>query len=207
MEALWTYYLPAIQQAMEWIKKGEIGEVKQVQISFGFSGDMNKKMRLANPDLAGGALLDIGIYGIAMAELVFNDKIDNIQAIANFSNTGIDSSNSIQLRYKNGGMAQISSSFICELKNDAVIYGTKGRIEIPQFWMTKKAILISNDRQLEFIDKTPQLGYNHEAYAVNELLSKEAIESSVIPLIKSKQILSIMDQVREQIGLKYPFEK
>lgn len=207
MEALWTYYLPAIIQAMDWIREGKIGTVKQVQVSFGFPADMDEKMRLANPDLAGGALLDIGIYGIAMAELVFDEELENIQSMAHFSDTGIDDYNSIQLKYKSGGLAQISSSFVCELKNEAVIYGTKGRIEIPQFWMAKKAFLITTDEKLEFINKNTQVGYNYEAFAVNELLKKGAVESSVVPLVKSKRILSIMDQVREQIGLKYPFEK
>lgn len=207
MEALWTYYLPAILQTMNWIREGKIGDVKQLQVCFGYTGNMDKKMRLANPDLAGGALLDIGIYGIAMAELVFDEELENIQSMAHFSDTGIDDYNSIQLKYKSGGMAQISSSFVSELKNEAVIYGTKGRIEIPQFWMAKKAFLITTDEKLEFINKNTQLGYNYEAFAVNELLKKGAIESSVVPLVKSKRILSIMDQVREQIGLKYPFEK
>lgn len=207
MEALWTYYLPAIIQAMDWIREGKIGAVKQLQVSFGYTGDMDEKMRLANPNLAGGALLDIGIYGIAMAELVFDDELEDIQAMAHFSDTGIDDYNSIQLKYKSGGMAQIASSFVSELKNEAVIYGTKGRIEIPQFWMAKKAFLITSAEKLEFINKNVQLGYNYEAFAVNELLKKGAIESSVVPLVKSKRILSIMDQVRNQIGLRYPFEK
>jgi predicted dehydrogenase len=207
MEALWTYYLPAIQQSIKWIKEGRIGKVKQLQVSFGFRGDMDKSRRLANPELAGGALLDIGIYGIAMAELVFDEGIKDIQALAHFSETGIDDENNLQIRYENGGMAQISSSLTCELKNEAVIYGTKGRIEIPLFWMAKKTILISSEESIEFIDETPQLGYNHEAFAVNELLQEKALESTIIPLARSKKILSIMDHVRAQIGLKYPFEK
>ena len=206
MEAIWTYYLPAIIQAMQWIKEGKIGSVKQVQVSFGFRGDMDKKERLANPNLAGGALLDIGIYGIAIAELVFDEEVEKIQAIANFSETGIDASNSIQLQYKNGGMAQISSSLVAELKNEAIIYGDMGRIEIPQFWMAKKAILVNDNETLEFKDEAPQMGYNHEADAVNNLIKNEKAESPVIPLVKSKKILSLMDKVREQIGLKYPFE-
>jgi len=207
MEALWTYYLPAIIQSMKWIREGKIGEVKQLQVSFGYTGNMDEKQRLANPNLAGGALLDIGIYGIAISELVFDDEVVEIQSMAHFSETGIDDYNSIQLRYKNGGMAQISSSFATALKNEAIIYGSKGRIEIPQFWMAKKAFLTTGNENLEFIDKTPQLGYNYEAFAVNELIKKGAIESSVVPLVKSKKILSLMDQVRVQIGLKYPFEK
>ena len=206
MEAIWTYYLPAIIQAMQWIKEGKIGSVKQVQVSFGFRGDMDKKERLANPNLAGGALLDIGIYGIAIAELVFDEEVEKIQAIANFSETGIDASNSIQLQYKNGGMAQISSSLVAELKNEAIIYGDKGRIEIPRFWMAKSAILVNDNETLEFKDEAPQMGYNHEADAVNNLIKNEKAESPVIPLVKSKKILSLMDKVREQIGLKYPFE-
>lgn len=206
MEAIWTYYLPAIIQAMQWIKEGKIGSVKQVQVSFGFRGDMDKKERLANPNLAGGALLDIGIYGIAIAELVFDEEVEKIQAIANFSETGIDASNSIQLQYKNGGMAQISSSLVAEQQNEAIIYGDKGRIEIPRFWMAKSAILVTENEHLEFNDETPQMGYNHEADAVNNLIKNAKKESPVIPLVKSKKILSLMDKVREQIGLKYPFE-
>lgn len=206
MEAIWTYYLPAIIQAMQWIKEDKIGKVKQVQVSFGFKGNMNEKDRLANPNLAGGALLDIGIYGIAIAELVFNEEVTDIQSMAHFSDTGIDDYNSIQLQYKNGGMAQISSSLVADLKNEAIIYGDKGRIEIPKFWMAKSAILVNENERLEFIDDSPEMGYNHEAHAVNELIKNNKTESLVIPLVKSKKILSLMDKVREQVGLKYPFE-
>lgn len=207
MEAMWTYYLPAIIRSMAWIKEGKIGQVKQLQVSFGFIGDMESKKRLADPNLAGGALLDIGIYGIAMAELVFNEKVKKIQAMAHFNDTGVDDYNNIQLEYSNGGMAQISSSLVSELKNEAIIYGTRGRIEIPSFWMAKKALLILENERFEFVDKNPQFGYNYEAFAVNELIKNGAIESSVVPLSKSKNILSLMDEIRNQISLKYPFEK
>lgn len=206
MEGMWTYYLPAILKTMEWIHSGKIGDVMQLQVSFGFVGNMSKEGRLANPDLAGGALLDIGIYGIAISELVFNDKIKTIQSLAHIGNTGVDEYNSIQLKYVNGGMAQISSSFLSDMKNEAVIYGTKGRIEIPKFWMAKKSKLITNDEVLEFEDESKEMGYNYEAYAVGELLKKGRLESSIVPIWKSKKILSILDEVRDQIKLKYPFE-
>lgn len=207
MEALWTYYLPAILKSMEWIYTGKIGEVKQVQVSFGFNGDMNKEGRLANSNLAGGALLDIGIYGIAISELIFNDKVEDIQSMAHIGETGVDEYNTIQIKYQKGGMAQISSSLVSNMKNEAVIYGTKGRIIIPKFWMAKESILITNGEQLNFVDKSPELGYNYEAFAVNKLLEKGQLESPVIPIWKSKKILSLLDQVRKQIGLEYPFEK
>ena len=206
MEGMWTYYLPAILKAMEWIHSGKIGDVLQLQVSFGFTGDMSKEGRLANLNLAGGALLDIGIYGVAISELVFNDKIETIQSLAHIGGTGVDEYNSIQLKYVNGGLAQISSSFRSNMKNEAVIYGTKGRIEIPKFWMAKKSILTTDDEVLEFEDKSKELGYNYEAYAVGELIKKGRLESSIVPIWKSKKILSILDEIRNQIKLKYPFE-
>ncbi|RKE04786.1 Gfo/Idh/MocA family protein [Marinifilum flexuosum] len=206
MEGMWTYYLPAILKSMEWIHSGKIGDITQLQVSFGFIGNMSKEGRLANPDLAGGALLDIGIYGIAISELVFNDKVETIQSLAHIGNTGVDEYNSIQLKYVNGGMAQISSSFRSNMKNEAVVYGTKGRIEIPKFWMAKKSKLITNDEVLEFEDESKEMGYNYESYAVGELIKKGRLESSIVPIWKSKKILSILDEVRDQIKLKYPFE-
>ncbi|NOU58697.1 Gfo/Idh/MocA family protein [Marinifilum caeruleilacunae] len=206
MEGMWTYYLPAILKSMEWIDAGKIGDVLQLQVSFGFVGDMKAEGRLANANLAGGALLDIGIYGVAISELVFNQKIDSIQSFAEIGKTGIDEYNSIQLKYANGGLSQISSSFRSNLKNEAVIYGTKGRIEIPSFWMAKKTILYTENEILEFEDESKELGYNYEAYAVGELIKKGKLESSIIPIWKSKKILSVLDEIRDQIELKYPFE-
>ncbi|RUT79081.1 Gfo/Idh/MocA family protein [Ancylomarina longa] len=207
MEAMWTYYLPAIQQCVKWVQSGKIGDIKQLQVSFGFIGDMDSKLRLADLNLAGGALLDIGIYGVAISQLIFNKPIKKIQSLAHFSDTGIDDYNNIQIQYEGGGIAQIASSFLSNLKNEAVIYGTKGNIVIPEFWMAKKGILISKSEKLEFLDDSPQFGYHYETIAINELLKKGALESSVVPLEKSRNNLLILDEIRNQIGLKYPFEK
>jgi len=207
MEAMWTYYLPAIQKCVEWIQDSIIGEIKQIQVSFGFIGDLNSKLRLSDPNLAGGALLDIGIYGVALSQLIFNKPIKCIQSLAHYSDTGIDDFNSIQIQYENGGISQISSSFLSNLKNEAIIYGTKGKIEIPNFWMAKKARLISKNKNIEFCDDSPQFGYHHEIIAINELLKNGALESSVVPLEKSRNTLLILDEIRRQIKLKYPFEK
>ena len=207
MEGMWTYYLPAILKTMEWIHADKIGDVLQLQLSFGFAGDMNPDGRLANPKLAGGALLDIGIYGVALSELIFNNKLKSVQSMGQLGNTGVDEYNSIQLKYTNGGVSKISSSFLSNMKNEAVIYGTKGRIEIPKFWMAKKTTLILENEIFEFVDDSKEFGYNYEAYAVGELIKKGKLESSLIPIWKSKKILPILDEIREQIGLKYPFEE
>ena len=207
MEAMWTFFLPAIIKAKEWIQHGMIGDVEFITASFGYKANYSPLHRLFNPNLAGGALLDIGIYPIALSTLIMEQEPDRIISDSFIGPSGVDHTNAIILNYKNGKFAHLSSSLAVDLKNDAYIFGSKGYIHLPFFWMTKKAILYKkNEAPVEFEDKHPALGLNYETDEVNNLLIQQKKESQVMLLKTSLTLIKIMDEVRKQANFKYPFE-
>lgn len=206
MEAMWTPFLPAIKQAQKWIEQGEIGKVEVVQANFGFHADPETSDRLFNPNLAGGALLDIGIYPLTIIEMFAKSEIDQININANLTTSGVDETLSIQIQYKNGVMGQMATSIKNPLLNNAIICGSKGFIQIPDFWMSKKAILNTGGKQKEFIDKSETMGYNFETVAVNNDLINSKIENDIMTQTRTYNMMQLMDSIRIKIGLHYPFE-
>ena len=207
MEAMWTYFLPSILKVKEWLNKGLIGDVEFIMADFGFQAEYDPKSRLFNPEFAGGALLDVGIYPIALSLLVMEQMPDQIISNAKIGNTSIDESNAIILKFNKGQIAQLSSSLVVELKNEASIFGTKGNIHIPNFWSSKKAFLnIKNKSPEVFENNYPAIGLNFETQEVIDLLLQNKKESPRMPLNRSLQLMRIMDEIRNQIKLKYPFE-
>ncbi|HEV7621037.1 MAG TPA: Gfo/Idh/MocA family oxidoreductase, partial [Flavisolibacter sp.] len=101
MEAMWTYFIPSIIQAKKWINQGKIGPVKIVQADFGYKMEFNPHSRLFDPSLAGGALLDLGVYPISFSQYIMEKMPETILATSIFSKTNVDETTSILLKYKN----------------------------------------------------------------------------------------------------------
>jgi len=206
MEALWTAFIPSIRQMMDWISENRIGKITLIQAEFGFIGNADPNGRLYNPGLAGGALLDIGIYPLTFAQMVAQSEIESFQVQAVKSATGIDVTNAIQIKYANGTIAQLASSVTTSLQNRGMVYGEHGRIEIPEFWKSKKVDVFTNGASEGFVDGTSSWGYCHEASHVNEMLLAKKHESHVMPLSRSLQMVELMDALRNEMGIIYPFE-
>lgn len=109
MEALWTYFMPAVLKALAWINAGKIGKVLGIQATFGFKAKYDPRSRLFNLNYAGGALLDVGVYGVAFSELIMHDVITAVTAQAAIGKTGVDEYIAITLRYHNNAITQITS--------------------------------------------------------------------------------------------------
>lgn len=207
MEAMWTWYLPAVKKAKEWIDLGRIGTLKFIRADFGFKAQFSAEDRTYNPDLAAGALLDIGIYPLGLAAFLVDSEIKNVQCAGYLGTTGVDEYNAISLEYENGVFVQASSGIVSDLHNDAYIVGTKGYIRIVDFWKAKKVILETPEGMETFEDDCPSHGYNYETEAVNELLLAGKKESPVITLDHSRRSMKLMDAIRKEMGLRYPFEQ
>ncbi|MBM7556081.1 Gfo/Idh/MocA family protein [Halanaerobacter jeridensis] len=206
LEAMWTYYLPAIKKVKEWIANGQIGKVKMIEAEFGFRNEIDPDSRLFNLDLAGGALLDVGIYPIALANLIENSAVKNVLAEGRLGSTGVDEDNAALLKFESGTLAQLSSSLRTELEDEAVIYGTKGQINIPDFWRAEKAVLEADECEEVFEDKRDTTGYNYEAEAVSKLLLEGQEKRAEKMLELSLENMRILDEIRKQLDLEYPFE-
>ncbi|MDV4150907.1 Gfo/Idh/MocA family oxidoreductase [Clostridium sp. AL.422] len=207
MEALWTLFLPAVNQAKKWIEEGRIGKVKLITVNFGFKSDYNPISRLYDPNLAGGALLDVGIYPILFSNYVANAYPKEISASAEFTNTNVDESDIINLKYEDGTLASLTCSIGVDIDKSAVIFGENGKIVVPRFWMAKEAYLYNGDVSEEFIDKYEEAGYKYEIEEVNKCIINGDLESSVASHSFTIGLAKIMDEVRSQIGLVYPFEE
>lgn len=206
MEALWTLFLPAVNQAKRWIEEGKIGKIKLITANFGFKSEYNTNSRLYNPNLAGGALLDVGIYPILFSNYITNQFPIEIKASGEFTKTNVDESDTINLKYEDGALASLTCSIIVDTDNSAVIYGEKGKIVIPTFWMAKEAYLYNEDNTEKFVDEYEEVGYKYEIEEANNCIIKKVLESNVASHNVTLKLAEIMDEVRNQIGLVYPFE-
>jgi predicted dehydrogenase len=208
MEAMWTYFLPAINKAQQWIAEERIGKLKVIQADFAFPMEKNMEGRMYNPYLAGGALLDLGVYNVAMATLFMNRKPDSIAAAGMLTETGVDATTTMLFKYGDT-IATLCTSMVTRMNNKLCLFGEKGHIEIADFWRTKAATLYDNEFQVTetFNDERTAHGFIYQMqHATDKILNKE-IESDIVTHQRSAQVQEIMKEVRQQIGLQYPMEK
>ena len=206
MEALWTLFLPAVNKAKEWIEEGKIGKVKLITINFGFKSEYDLNSRLYNPELAGGALLDVGIYPILFSNYIVNNYPKEIKGSAEFTKSNVDESDIINFKYEDGALASLTCSIAIDTDNTAIVYGEKGKIEIPKFWMAKEAYLYTEENTDKFIDEYEGAGYKYEIDEANNCIANNRLESKTASHNNTLELAKIMDEIRKQIGLVYPFE-
>jgi predicted dehydrogenase len=208
MEAMWTYFLPAIIRAQQWVNEGRIGTLKVIQADFAFPMEKNTEGRMYNPKLAGGVLLDLGVYNVALATLFMNRKPDTITATGILTETGVDATTTMILNYGNT-IATLCTSMLTRMTNKLRLFGEKGYVEIPEFWRAKTATLFDKEfGEIEtFDDERTSHGFIYQMqHATDKILNNE-IESNIITHGRSNEIQEIMTEVRRQIGMQYPSEK
>lgn len=208
MEAMWTYFLPAIIKAKQWLDEGRIGKLKVIQADFAYPMEKNLEGRMYNPNLAGGSLLDLGIYPIAMAYYFTNTAPEKITASGALTTTGVDERLGMIFQYEDI-TATLFSSIITRMTNKLRIFGEDGYIEIPDFWRAYSARLYDKEYNLleTFEDGRNSHGFIFEMQHANDLILGGKIESPVIPHSRSNNIQETMMEVRRKIRLEYPFEK
>lgn len=209
MEALWSKFIPSYQKMMEIIEEGKLGVVKNVLIHFGFIPQPPVADRIYNPVLGGGTLLDIGIYNLFYAVSALGMP-DDIEASMTPSATGVDEQCAVLLKYKNGAMAQLFSSYATHLTTEAHINGDKGRLRLTHRFYTPDTKIEfypgRSDEHIELIPTTPTdgFGYHYEARHAGECLSNGLMESPVISHSDTLRLMEIMDIVRKKAGIIFP---
>ncbi len=208
MEAMWTKFQPVTKAVKQWIAEGRIGRIKYMNITFGFQTEFNPKSRLFDPDLAGGALLDVGVYPISYAIHMAGTLPKKVVSNAFIGSTGVDEIDTISMLFPDGSIADLSCAVSANTGNDAMIVGEKGKIFIPKFWSAQSAeVFDAEGRKVDEISKIfASNGYEYEAEAVNECLREGKQENDRIPLQDTQDIIGIMDGIRKEWGLTYPCE-
>ncbi len=205
MEAIWTRFLPTTLQIIEVIKSGKIGDLVMLKADFGFKAPLDFESRLYNKKLGGGSLLDIGIYPLFLAQLLFG-KPSEIKAFAQIGKTGVDENCSMLLRFSQNQHAILDSSILNDTPTVAYIYGTKGRIKIHRRWHESNSFTVfelGKEPQEFSFDFEGCRGYRFEAEEVMKCVRAGKKESEVLPLSFSKDLMGLLDNVRAEIGLQY----
>ena len=207
MEALWTRFLPHYATVREMIGNSELGDLKGVIANFGFKPQDPVPQRLFDPALGGGALLDIGIYPVFLAQSLLGVP-DEITAHMNPASTGVDEQCSIQFKYKNGMSANLFATLSSNLETDADIFGTKGRIRLTSRFYEPSATIQFypghvDTRTLIPIERGPGFGYQYEAHHVNECLREGLTESPVWSLDDTLGLMETLDRIRAGMGVRY----
>ncbi len=207
MDAMWTRFLPHMVRLRELLAARVIGEIRMVQASFGFRTDFNPKSRLFDPALGGGGLLDVGIYPVALASMLFGTP-ESIVSQASLGAAGVDEQMAVVFKYSNGQLALLSCAIRTDTIHEAFIYGTGGHIRInPPWWGPSSMTLAVNGQaaqQLSF-EHTGN-GYNYEAAEVMRCIRAGETESPIMPLDETLALMRTLDATRAQWGLVYPGE-
>ena len=209
MEGIWMRYFPAIVELRRLIAQGVIGKVNYINIPLGRVKNVDKLPRYINPDLGASMLLNLGIYCINFASMIFcGEKPERISAEGIINPNGIDTLIAVTLCYSGKRIAQITCTDLCTLPCDATVSGTKGQIKVfNQFWCPTK--LETPDGIKEFPLPKPYLptnfanseGFCYEAEEVRHCLQEGKKESAVMPLEETQLVAEIMDEVMKQVGV------
>ena len=207
MEALWSRFNPSIRRVKRMVDEGYIGGVRYLHADFAFYAlDRDEKGRVLNPMLAGGSLLDIGIYPIFLSYLLLG-KPDTIHASSKFHKTGAEIQTSMIFEYPDA-QAILYSGFTSKSEMKAEISGSKGTIFIHPRWHEPQGYSIEKEGEThDFELPTNGKGYTHEIDEVHHCLRAKKLQSDLWSHQNSMDLIQILDDVRKQTGIVFPFEE
>ena len=206
-EAIWTRYQPIVQTIRDIISEGRLGDLRLLTASIGYS--MGDKPRIMRADLCGGALLDLGVYGINFVRMFCDAKIERIESQCMKSDTGMDLTNTISFNMAGGIMANIQSSACCVNDNQGTICGTEGYLIVDNINNPQTVKVYKRDRIFVEEIKVPQqiTGYEYQFLACKDAINNGLTESPYMPLDETLYIMKMMDDLRFSWGVYYPMDK
>lgn len=206
-EAIWTRYMPSRQMIGELLERGVIGRVTSLTANLGYS--LGHKERMLRPELAGGALLDLGVYTINFALMAFGDEVKHMSSQAVLSPEGVDFMNSITLTFEDGKMAVLHSNMLAKTDRQGVIYGDQGYLEIQNINNPEEIRVFDADGCLKARHEVPEQinGYEYEVLACMEAIEKGRTECPQMPHQETLRVMRLMDEMRRQWGMKLAGEE
>jgi predicted dehydrogenase len=208
LEAMWTRWLPHMVRLREILAEGTLGEVRTLLADHTPKLPSDPTHRIQDPVLGGGALLDLGIYPVSFAWDLFGAP-ESVLAHSSPTPTGVDRQIAVILGYAQGQQAVLQAALDTQGPNRAAILGTEARIEIEGVWYspTSFRVIAPDDTVLEQFDgRTAGRGMQFQALALEALVAEGATAGDVLPPEESVAIMATLDEVRTQIGLRYPGE-
>ena len=206
-EAIWTRYMPSRKLIQDILDSGIIGTVSTLTANLSYT--ISQNYRITAPELAGGALLDVGVYGLNFAIMHFGTEIERIESSVQFTESGVDGRESITIFYKDGKMAVLTHGIYARSDRKGIFYGDKGYMVVENINNPQSiSVFDQEDCLVKRIDVPEQIsGYEYEFIESIEQIKKGAIESSSMPLEDSIFVMEAADSIRKQWGLVYPQEQ
>ena len=208
MEAFWTKLIPVYRKVEKLISDGVIGEVRLLTAQYGFSVKGARAERKFDPQLAGGALLDIGVYNIGFAAMILGYNPKTVFSSVSLNELGTDDFSGIMLQYENGAIAQLTTAIQTDMPTLGCIYGSKGCIDIPNFKKPEAlAVHLTYGSSLKIEQEYLSTGFEFEIREVEECILSGKTYSSIMSPEQSICVMRIMDRVREIWQMRFPFEE
>lgn len=206
-EAMWTRYMPMRGLINKVLKSGIIGNPTSLSANLGYP--LISKSRLVRPELAGGALLDLGVYVLNFASMVFGNAIDSIAANCVKLDSGVDAQENIMLTYRDGKMASLYATMLAQTDRRGLINGTNGYIEIENINNYEMVRVFNLERKIvaEYTAPTQITGYEYEVQSVMRAIREGRIECPEMPHSEILRMMQLMDSIRSAWNIVFPFEK
>lgn len=210
MEAVWTRFTPGFQRAQQILESGEIGDVKWVHSDLGFPATADRSSRIWAREAGGGALLDLTVYPLQWALLGLGHP-DSVHAEGVLTSWGVDAQNALTLSYNNGAHAQLMSSLLAQCTREASLCGTAGIVStlgapnnptglsVRAQWQGS-GFSVVRDELFEPVG----IGYTYQLREVMWCIQRQLLQSPTMPLADSLATMQLFDQVRGQLGVRYP---
>lgn len=206
-EAIWTRYMPMRDLINKVLKSGIIGNATSLSANLGYP--LIGKSRLIRPELAGGALLDLGVYVLNFASMVFGDDIDSVAANCVKLDSGVDAQENIMLTYKDGRMASLYATMLAQTDRRGMINGTSGYIEVENINNYEMIRVFNLERKIvaEYTAPTQITGYEYEVIAAMKAIREGRYECPQMPHAQILRMMQLMDSIRSAWGIEFPFER
>lgn len=206
-EAIWTRYMPLRKTLDDIIASGVIGNVSILTANLGYA--ISHIQRLIEPSLAGGALLDVGVYTLNFALMAFGNDIERITSTAVLTDKGVDAQNSITLVYKDGKMAVLHSTMMSQTDRQGIISGSKGFVVAENINNCERIRVYDLDRKEIACYEAPKqiTGYEYEVSACIRAINEGKLECEEMPHAETIRVMQLMDNLRKEWGVIYPMEK
>jgi predicted dehydrogenase len=207
MEAMWARFLPHYAKVREIVESGVLGPILSIHADHGQRLADQGIARLIEPDLAGGALLDLGIYPVSFAHMILGTPAQ-ITSTAVMTDKGVDAQTSMIFTYQDGAQAVLTTTMIEQTPCRAVVAGLNGWLEIDRTFYNPAAmrVVLNDGTTTEYPNTYKGHGLREQAEVFKQLVRSGKLESEILTWQATVEIMTTLDTVREQIGLKYPFE-
>jgi predicted dehydrogenase len=215
MEAMWMRFFPAIREVQAIVARGDLGRLRSISATFASDASVGPSHRLLNPALAGGALLDVGVYCLQFCDAMTGSAPTQYTGIATIDGDehryGVDEQDVVIARYPGNVLADLRFAVKNELGQSALLSFTGGTIWFERFWSPTSFVVThgaeSEKREFPVENKNPDFsdaGFQYEIRHVNECLRKNLVESDIMGWEKTERTLEICDRLRSQWNLVYP---